>query len=506
MVLLPPLQFQEEVLLRRNFDIYVSTIAIPQDPGFLRSLLHSRYTDRIGWSNPFGYGDETADRLLDRQRHETGAERIGTFGEIQNTVVTEQPFVPLVREQAIAAVRTERFEGWSNGEARDPLWLLNLERTDVRPDDDSLTIATTFRQITETANPLRPRFTEIDPTTSMLYDPLARYYDGAFRPWLAESWTWNDESGTVEVVLGPDLQWHDGRPLRAEDVAFTYRFLADTSLGDGDDPYPAPRFQDRVTVVDGTEVLDGRTLRIEVDADGSAAARALNVPLLPEHVWASRSEITDPQAGLTSAVTWENPEPIGCGPLAFEERNRKESIRLSRFDAHPLNREEPPLLNERFSPLAFDEVQFRVVSSAANTLDLLDEELADATTPDLRSSVVARIDRSDHLSLLSTPSRTVYHVGFDTRERPLSNPGFRRAVASILDKSDIAESTFDGFADPVASPLIDTTWVPESLRWRGTDPVVPFVGSDGEMDVERARREFTEAGFIYSEDVGLIYE
>jgi peptide/nickel transport system substrate-binding protein len=204
-------------------------------------------------------------------------------------------------------------------------------------------------------------------------------------------------------------------------------------------------------------------------------------------------------------MTWENPEPVGCGPLAFEGRNRKERIDFARFDSHPINRDEGSLLNAQFSPVAFSDLRFQIVSSDANTLDLIDEDMADLTTPDLRSSVVSRIARSDNKALLVTPSRTVYHVGFNTRKRPMRNPNFRRAVAQVLDKQNIANELFDGFADPIASPLIDNTWLPQSLQWRGSDPEVPFIGSDGTLDVEAARKKFTEAGFVYTDDEELIY-
>lgn len=504
MVPLPPLQLQEEILLRREFDIYVATMPIPHDPGFLRPLLHSRYIDQVGWQNPFGFTNATLDEDLDAQRLQTGGKRIETMREVQNILVNEQPYTPLVREQAIAAVGTDRFEGWSRFHARDPLWLLGLERSDVEPTDDSLTVGTRFLRISRTMNPIRPSFSEIDPTASLMYDRLARYYNGSYRPWLAESWT-REQNDDVRIRLRPDLRWHDGRSLTASDVRFTYRFLQDTSLGRAEVPLPAPTYHGRVTLVDDIDVVDDRTLRVKIDAEGGAGARAFTVPLLPEHVWEERTEITDPEQGLTEAMTWENPDPVGCGPLAFEDRNRQQWLEMTRFDDHPINREDRSVFDVQFSPVAFSDLRYQVVSSDSNSLELIEGGTADVTSPTLRSSVVSQITRSDEFSLLVTPSRTVYHVGFNTRRRPMNNPSFRRGVARILDKADIAGSIFDGFADPIASPLIDNTWIPESLQWRGSDPEVPFIGDNGSLDMESARETFVQAGFVYTDDGKLIY-
>jgi peptide/nickel transport system substrate-binding protein len=500
--LLPPLQLQERVLLQQDFDIYVGTMPVPRDPGFLRGLLHSRYIERLGWENPFGFTNATLSEALDEQRYQTGPQRIDTFREVQRTVASEQPYTPLVVEQAIASVGTDRFDQWMTVPARDPLWLAGIEYVGDGG-DRSLTVATTDREITQNTNPIRPRFGELDVTTTYLYDRLARYYDGALRPWLAESWS--REGSELTVRLRPELHWHDGAALTASDVAFTYRFLADTSLGESDVPLPAPRFQNAVSLVEAVAAPDDRTVRLSVDAAGIAALAPLTVPLLPEHVWSSRTAVTDPKRGLTEAMTRANTDPVGSGPLAFESRVEWERLDLTRFDDHPLNREGSDLFDVQFSPLSFTDLRFLIAPSDVTAVEHIEQGTADVTAPNLRSSAVSRIVRSDEQSLLVTPSRTMYHVGYNCRRQPLRNPNFRRAVARLLDKGAVASGAFDGFADPATSPLIDTTWVPSSLRWDGSDPEVPFSGEDGELNTETAKRQFVDAGYVYSDDGQLIY-
>jgi len=100
-----------------------------------------------------------------------------------------------------------------------------------------------------------------------------------------------------------------------------------------------------------------------------------------------------------------------------------------------------------------------------------------------------------------------YHVGYNARRAPLSNPRFRAVLASLLDKETLVDEAFSGYAEPAASPLAAASeWVPEDLRWddRETDPVYPFVGESGSVDVERARDRLRDAGYRFDDEGRLL--
>jgi len=46
--------------------------------------------------------------------------------------------------------------------------------------------------------------------------------DKGFEPRLARSWTWARDSMSVAFALDPRARWHDGKPVRAEDVKFSF--------------------------------------------------------------------------------------------------------------------------------------------------------------------------------------------------------------------------------------------------------------------------------------------
>src|SRR5688572_19009593 len=63
-----------------------------------------------------------------------------------------------------------------------------------------------------------------------LFTPLIQYDEKlGVIPHLAESWTLSDTA--VTFVLRKDVKWHDGRPVTAEDVKFTFDMAKDPATG-----------------------------------------------------------------------------------------------------------------------------------------------------------------------------------------------------------------------------------------------------------------------------------
>ncbi len=62
-------------------------------------------------------------------------------------------------------------------------------------------------------------------------DDLETYGDRGFRPRLAASWTWATDSLSVAFRLDSAAQWHDGAPVRAEDVRYTFAVYTADSVG-----------------------------------------------------------------------------------------------------------------------------------------------------------------------------------------------------------------------------------------------------------------------------------
>lgn len=516
-----------DVLLNQQFDVFVAPFPGAADPDFLRSLLHSRFGAESGWQNPYGYANLDLDDLLERQQRQSGNRRQQTLAEIQHSVVRHQPFTVVAFPDEIRAARSSAYTGWPRDRIHSPLGYLGLEAVDASDDEVAtptpgetrdervLRMTLSDSRATENLNPIAAEFRAGGTVTGLLYDPLGRWIDGGVRPWMAESWNWTDPSTsdapTLTVSLRPDLSWHDGTAITASDVAFTYEFLRDTSLGRLDSPVPTSRFRGPASLVTGTEVVDDRTVSLTLDGSSrSVGVRSLTVPVLPEHVWtekAGKATVAglDVNGSVTEALVWRNTEPVGSGPLQVERRKTKESLILVPREDHFLTRDG---LDDHLQPyaggFAADRLAFLVVPSGAAALELVGAGEADATATTLDHGAVPQIGRRDGVELFVDRPKSFYQIGYNVRRSPLSSPRFRRGIARLVDKEYLAKEVFGGFGEPAASPLARHEAVAPDLVWEGQDPELPFVGENGTLDVDRARESFRQAGYRYSEDGDLL--
>jgi peptide/nickel transport system substrate-binding protein len=506
-VIKQPAELRRDVLQRSDFDLYVDRLPIATSPDDLRPLLHSTYVDWSGWNNPFGFEDSATDAHLVAQRRKTGQARRRAVTSLLQRIAATQPFAPVALPDVVAASRTDRFAGWDGAPLSSPVRYLGLTHVGDEAEPD-LAVATTDDRITRNLNPLSALYRERGTVTGLLYEPLGGRVHRGIRPWLARDWSWIDgERGVLEVSLRDALAWHDGTPLTAADVTFTYRFLADTSLGDADVAVPAPRYNGLASLVEDVVPVDETTLRLTVgEAPAAVARRALTVPVLPAHVWSAKTARANPEAGdgtdpLTEAITWPNVEPVGSGPLRVSRRVTEEVLVLERFDDHFLNRagsEDRPL-----DGLDYRTLRLQITPAPPAAVDLAVSGDVDGTMALSDPRIVQQIGRDRALSLTVDLAPEIYHVGFNGRREPFDRAAVRRLLVRHLDKAAVATEVFHGYATPLSTPLPGDRWTPETLAWDDGDPVASFLGSDGELDVERARERFRAVGFAYADGVAV---
>jgi peptide/nickel transport system substrate-binding protein len=499
-----PAELLRDVLINHNFELYVARFPGDRagDPDFLRPLVHSRFGGEPGWQNPFGFADLDVDDLLQGQQTSSGTTRGTAVDRLQRSVVRSQPFAVLAMPDDISAVRDDRFEGWTDYRLTDPLRYLDLS-----PNVDATTarVAITDGRVTQNLNPLAVEYRGEGTVLDLIYDPLVRPVDGEGVPWLADRITWDGsgDSQSAVVELREGLEWHDGTSLSAADVSFTYQFLNDTTMtGEDAGAVPAPRYRGEASLVEDASAQGAGEVAIDfVTASRPVARRALTVPVFPRHVWRERTDTVSGAGQTTEAVIWENPQPVGSGPFQFQSRSAGQRIRLSRYDGHFLRTG----TDHPFSGApAYRELVFLVAPSSLSAVEFVAASEADATGTSLQPRAVPRIGRESGVELSAQPSRSFYHIGFNARNAPLSNPNFRRATARLVDKGEVVSEVFDGYATPAVSPLEGTDWLASDLAWNGEDPEVPFFGAGGDLDEPAARAAFRDAGFQYDDEGRLV--
>ncbi|GAB3663213.1 ABC transporter substrate-binding protein [Halopiger thermotolerans] len=501
-------ELYRSVLLEGDYDIFVARHPGLDEYDALRGLLHSQFVNERGWQNPFHFSDVTVDDYLERQRTADGSDRQAVLGDLFEYLGQTPPYTAVAFPNRVGGVHDAVDAA---APPRRPLDYVDvLGRTpadDTR--EDPLTVGIFGDGLGKRLNPLVVDRNRVAGLLGLLYDPLARprrtrltTAPGEYVPWLAAAIDWTDADPlTATVTLREGLTWHDETPLDADDVAFTYRFLRDTSMGGVEGGVPAPRYRGRQTLVETVEAVDDRTVRFVFDETVRAAAvRAFAVPILPRHVWEPRSEIV---AGhRPEALVTDNTSPVGSGLFRLRAVT-DDAIELEPFDEHVLRdatTDRPDVL-EDFSQ--FPGLRYRIEPNAGSMIESLRNGDIDITGAPVPPSQLGGIRDGTETSVLTGRTNDFYMIGYNLHHPDLGNPNVRRILSRLIDREHAVREFFAGRAEPATeySSLVGV----RNEEWTFDDraAVSIFPGSDGKVDAERVRSLFEEAGYQYDDGVLL---
>jgi peptide/nickel transport system substrate-binding protein len=262
-----------------------------------------------------------------------------------------------------------------------------------------------------------------------LFTPLVRYdADLAIEPALAAAWTLEGDTA-ITFRLRDDLHWHDGRPVTAQDVVFTFDRA---KLPETASLLQAAFLAD----VASAEALDDYTVRFAYVRPHAQALENFWWAPMPRHLLADV-----PPAELRNAPF--NRRPIGSGPFRFVEWRENDRLVLARNPDHPA---------ALGGPAAAERVVVRIIPEAATRLT----ELATGgihididTTPDQLTDLEARGDVRVH----AYPGRTIYYLGWNHARPPFDDARVRRALTLALDRSEIIDALLRGQGRPANSTI-----------------------------------------------------
>jgi len=175
---------------------------------------------------------------------------------------------------------------------------------------------------------------------------------------LAENWT-VDEKGTVyTITLRKNLAWHDGKPLTANDVVFTYQVIQNA-----DAKSPLASSWQGVKI----EALDDRTVVFSLPNALIAFPYSLTNGIVPRHLLEGI-----PMSQLRS-VNFNTLRPIGSGPFRWDAievigstpEDREQRIALLAYENYHLGK---PKLN-RFVVRSFHDEKRMLASFKGRELN-----------------------------------------------------------------------------------------------------------------------------------------
>lgn len=298
----------------------------------------------------------------------------------------------------------------------------------------------------------------------LVYDRIARVGpDGLPQPWAAESYEWRDDK-TIEVKLREGMNWHDGEPLTAEDVKFSF----ETAVS-GEAPMYAP-FASNIETI---EVVDDLNLvfTLKQPAASFVTSSLAKINLIPKHVW--EPVIEDLKTKEENAESYQEQTPIGSGPFKFERWLTNEEIVLSANKEH-------------FNAPKADRWILRIVPNVEAALGMLrsgEINFMGEFSGDPQVLIQAAEQDGD-LEVVSTVEMGFRYLAFNNRRAPFDDPAFRKALSQAVDRRLIVGAAFRGFAEPsnsVISPALAFWYDPAVMEGfeTGTDVAVRMLEEAG---------------------------
>lgn len=291
-----------------------------------------------------------------------------------------------------------------------------------------------------------------------IYEPLMIYNarTGELIPWLATGYQWGENNQTLTLTLRKGVQWSDGEPFGAKDVASTFKMLMDHPDISG-----IPGYSNLLSDWLNTYVSDISTpdaFRIELrfqTVNTLAIYRLATVSIVPKHIWGQ----------LPSPKDFVNPDPVGTGPFTevtvFED-TQAGFERILQLERNPYYWQEskPYIQGVRISYRHEDKT---LEDLAQGKLDWASIEI-----PDIQKKFLD-IDPSYFEVLADT-----YYMNFlqlNTSRPPFDIPEVRKAISMGIDRQQIVDTISQGYVEPAnATGLGDRfkSWWSEAAISAGT--------------------------------------
>ena len=296
-----------------------------------------------------------------------------------------------------------------------------------------------------------------------------------YEPQLARSWSRRD-SLTLVFGLDPRARWHDGKPVTARDVVFTF--------GRARDPQIAPSLAAQLQHV--RDVRAEGEYRVVISFDEVYGEQFFDatyyVQPIPAHLLASLPADNISRSDFVRA-------PVGDGPYRFVRSVPGESVELAAEPGFFLGK--PGLAR----------VIFRTATDPAARMNLLLSGEADAmasVVPPMSNRT--RLERTGDFRLITTPSDLLGYLLFNYRNpadtsRPhpiLADARVRQAMTLALDRHAMALSQFGPYSVVPFGPVSQMLWL------GNVSPKAP------RQNVARARALLREAGWNDSDGDGTL--
>jgi len=276
---------------------------------------------------------------------------------------------------------------------------------------------------------------------SALFDKLAdigpaleTYGDAGFQPRLARSWQWAADSLSIAFTLDSAARWHDGAPLRAADVAYTFRVYTNDSVG--------ADAKSLLSNIDSVTAKDARTAVFWFKRRTPQQFYDATYPMyiLPAHLL---DTIPMERVGRSAIAR----APVGTGRFRFVRWDAGQRIEIVADTANAAGRAKLDRIIWSIAP-DFGAATVKLFSGEA---DLLEQ---------VRTENLPQLAQNPSLRLVVNPALSYNYLGFNQRNpadtakpHPIfSDSLVRRALSMAVDRERLVRNVLDSLGAVALAP------------------------------------------------------
>jgi peptide/nickel transport system substrate-binding protein len=302
-------------------------------------------------------------------------------------------------------------------------------------------------------DPQKQNLTAIWHVVEHIYNGLTRVKpDLSIEPCLAEGWEISEDGLSYMFVLREGVTFHDGTPLKASDVKFTFERLVA--------PETASTVAAELSSVKSIEATDDRTVVMTLTAPDASLLASL----------AGGSLVIFSEAFVKANNNDVSQVAMGTGPFKFVEYVPNTRIVLEK---NPNYWEEGlPYLDGIEMTIAADDTSraAAIVSGAVDFIEYV--PLRDVDT----------LQQDPNLALAGDSNTNIRFIGLNLSKEPFDNLQVRQAIAAVVDRDAMLGPTVFGHGTPTEVLFPPDFWaaLPQEVR---------------PPDVEAAKALMAEAGY-----------
>lgn len=262
-----------------------------------------------------------------------------------------------------------------------------------------------------------------------VYDALVQFTAGETQvsPRIATDWQVSEDGLSYTFTLRDDVKFHDGTPLTAEDVKFTFDRLQAASGNVLND----------LGSFESAEIVDSHTVKLNLSAPFGPFLSALS------RIYIVNKALVEPHMGEDNARQWLAVNAAGSGPYTITSYNPTEAVTFKAF----------PDYWGGWEGNHVEEVVIRYITEPSTQLSLL------------RSGevhIAPDITVEDKLALMNDPNFRIdvgaaatpmYFMMNTASSGPTSNPEFRRMLTMAFDRELHLDAVLMGFGTLPDGPL-----------------------------------------------------